>query len=206
MHPRKSSRNTSFRRPLTLRERNLLAITLWVLALLGAVALFKQYVAASHQLTLTRATIEGQQHVLDSKDDTATRLDAHLHRIEAAQVATPSEFQTLIETTAREIRLVPDSVPAPKTETKNGVQILTLHLVFRNATMDRLLLFEDRLRNAKIPLSVTNTLIDAGRDAALNATFDIATYRLDPKGAKDAPKPRRTTRAATRANNFANNR
>ena len=63
-------------------------------------------------------------------------------------------------------------------ETKDGIQILTVKLRFVAAPMERLLVFEDRLRQQKIPLTVTSVRVQANAGIGLDVNYDIATYRL----------------------------
>ncbi|MDR0536068.1 MAG: hypothetical protein LBG65_06970 [Puniceicoccales bacterium] len=190
-------------RPLNLRERRLLALAAWVLAIFASIGLAQKFMANGREIREIRETIAGQQPTLDTLAAVSERLDAHARRMASTKDLDLTELQTLVDGFARSIRLVPETV-TPKSETKGSIQILTVRLVFRNATMDRLLLLEDKLRGAGIPLTVTTTRLDASRDGTVTASCSIATYRMEAKTtaghnlARAAGKPQILSGAAPR--------
>ncbi|MDR2863389.1 MAG: hypothetical protein LBV54_05910 [Puniceicoccales bacterium] len=173
----KKSNSTAGRRPFTVRERAMAVALLWVVALLLALVLFKQYRTTLGELETVRETATVQAAVFKEKGDITERLNAHIHRFEYAQSLQGQTLQGLIDRLARESGLQPESVQ-PRNETKGEFQILSVRLILREVPMERLLVFDDRLHSQRIPLAVTSVKLDSGARDTLNVTYDIATYRL----------------------------
>ncbi|MDR2844605.1 MAG: hypothetical protein LBV28_00740 [Puniceicoccales bacterium] len=172
--------NGTGKRTLTLRERTLAAAFLWVIALATVFVLSKQYRAARAQLATINADAATQEIVLEEKDNIATRLNAHVKRLESAQSLQGTDLQGLVERLARDSRINPESVQPTnsKAKTKDRIQIIAVRLTMNEVSMDRLLVFDDHLRAQPIPLAVTSVRLDVGQRDGLRAVYDIATYRL----------------------------
>ncbi|MDR2429384.1 MAG: hypothetical protein LBD14_00505 [Puniceicoccales bacterium] len=167
------------RRGVTLRERVLLATLLWILALAALTLILKQHKNARAQNAANLGTAAIQDVILNQKDDITNRLARHVERLKSAQSLQGVTFQGLIEKIAAEARINTDSVQSTS-KNQNNLQVLTVKLTLRNIPMDRLLVFDDRLRSQTLPITITSLRIDApegGRDG-LTAIYEISTCRL----------------------------
>ena len=139
--------------------------------------LVRQYHASTVLLAKARATALEQQGVLGLEDAIREKREAHIKRLESARSLHGATLQELLSKLATQASLSPESMRSSD-ETKDGIQILTVKLRFVAAPMERLLVFEDRLRQQKIPLTVTSVRVQANAGIGLDVNYDIATYRL----------------------------
>ncbi|MDR2982648.1 MAG: hypothetical protein LBV12_10430 [Puniceicoccales bacterium] len=175
-----SNKPARTRRSFTLRERALFAAFVWAIVIIAAGFIFKQYRAAKQQEQELATKAQEQDLVLNEKESVEERLAAHISRMESAETLVGSTLQGLIDSLARQSNLIPEAV-TPKTENKSGIEILSVRLTFRDATMERLLVFDDKVRSQRVPLSITRIRLDAGRNDTLNVAYDVATYHLREK-------------------------
>jgi hypothetical protein len=190
----------SFRRALTIRERFLLALLLIGVGFTALILFFKDYHAAGANLALLHAKAEMRQLELEKKDDITARLAGHIERMKSVESLQLATLQEVVERNARQARLIPNTI-VPSNKTDNGIQVLSVRLTFTDATMERLLLFEDRLRAQKIPLSLVSAVLDpTPRDGELRASYEIAVHRL---AAQNDTTARRTSSNNNRASSFA---
>ncbi|MDR1817284.1 MAG: hypothetical protein LBR07_03720 [Puniceicoccales bacterium] len=190
------------RRGIQVRELALLAVLLWAGAILFAqFKVFKPLKETRAALAIEQKNIEAQQPVLDEAPEINERLAAHIKRLKSTQsLKSGASLQGLVDEIARQVKLVPaelSEVPAGKkrAENKSGVQIFTVRLTFRDATLDKLLAFDDRLREQTIPLTVTSVKVTAmppqrSRVGGVEVNYTISTHRIaDDEAATAAAKP-----------------
>jgi hypothetical protein len=189
MKKKSANSSTSLRRPFSLRERVLLVLAVWIVALLVTAMLAKQYRASTELLQKTRLTASEQQGILDLESAIREKREAHIKRLESARALHGATLQDLLGKLASQVGLRPESMRASD-EAKDGIQILNVKLRFIAASMERLLLFEDKLRQQKIPLTVTSVRVEAHPQVGLNANYDIATYCLLEAGQGKPAKTR----------------
>lgn len=177
--PPKATTTSTGKRPVTVRERVLIAALLWMLALAAATFIFKQYKAALTQNAANLGTTAIQDAVLNQRNDITSRLASHVERLKSTQSLQGVTFQGLVEKIAAESRINADTVQS-SSKNQNNLQVLTVKLTLRNIPMDRLLVFDDRLRNQPLPITITSLRIDApeGTREGLTAIYEIATYRF----------------------------
>ncbi len=164
----------------SVRELALAGITLWVAAILTGLFAFKEFRALREKSDDLEKQCALQDITLEIRETVEARLAEHVKRLESAESLEGSTLQGLVDTLARASMLRAENI-TPKTENKGAFQILSVKMSFRDAPMDRLLVFDDRLRTQKIPLAITGIRIEVGNRDSLNVTYDIATYHLRDK-------------------------
>lgn len=164
-------------RTLSARERLLLTAFVWVIALIGASVLWQQFRKAEAQEEKLLQDAQIQDVVLARKADVEAALDSHVERMRSSTSLEGATLQGLVEALSRQCNLAAASV-TPRTEEKGGVQILSVRVIFNDAPMERLLIFEDLLGSQRIRLVTNRVQVDVGRNDTLRVVYDIATYHL----------------------------
>ncbi|MDR3227947.1 MAG: hypothetical protein LBT53_00820 [Puniceicoccales bacterium] len=175
---------------ISLRERVLLVAALWVVALIAGSAIFRNYREASTRLAAARQVIASQQHVIDTQAETDKDLEEHKKRLGESDLSLGIGFQTLVESFAVPVGLVPNfDFAKPRADDKNGIKTTTIRVSFADASgsslyLKRLLNFEDRLReqSKKMPLVVASARVKVlSPRGDMRTTYDIQTYSVSKK-------------------------
>jgi hypothetical protein len=175
---------------LSVRERGLIAIALWVIALIAVIFIWKQFAEANRTLKLDKVTIADHKFALERRDEITKDLAAHKERLDPSKTLSSANLQTMVSLFASQARLTP-SFGSPRVEHKSGIQTTTLRVTFyevAGTTIDKLLRFDDllRARAQKIPIVLSYVSIQAGQrdNIGLTAVFDIQTYCINEKSTK----------------------
>lgn len=160
----------------TPRERMLLAGLAVVGSLLLLSAGTRCLMGALRELRMTGAIREKRESLLAG----AASVDADLQRVIAGPGArrTGADLLAALDAGARACGLVAES-GTPVVERHGRTEIHKVRLLLRSAPMEKLLTFDERLREAGAGLCLDRVLLESREaEAGLSATYEITLCRI----------------------------
>ncbi len=165
---------------LTLREKLLTVLFLWVCIFIWAVILLDEFGNRSLEWRAATETVSSQRQWLALKELVDSELQDNLRRFNPEHTFNSSALVGRVDRIARNSGGVHD-IATPRTQSGDIFELHSMRVNLRNASMDTLLKFEDVLRGEFPYINVENVRINADtrNPEQLNAQFIINSFELD---------------------------
>jgi hypothetical protein len=164
---------------ITTREKLLLNIFVWICLLTWLTFGLSRCQAVRKELTQTKNTLKYQQLWLDNEELINSELETNLSRLKPENTFTSSQLVGKIDRFARQSGLKHE-ISSPKTESKGIFEIHTLNVTAKQASIDKLIAFNDKLKEAFPYIALERVQITANKSnpGLLDGRFTIISFEL----------------------------
>ena len=167
---------------LSLRERTLLTVFLWVCIISWAGILLKSLKAKRIEFLKNASQIEYQKEVLTRQSDIDARMHAALERLDPGKAYSGSQLVERIDTIARGAALNFE-ITSPRTQEGNIFNIHSVRVQVKKAEIGELIEFDNKIKEESPYLGLERVKIVANKTnpRVLNADFEISSFELENK-------------------------
>lgn len=164
---------------ITTREKLLLNVFVWICIFTWLTFGLSRCQAVRKDLSQTSNTLKYQQLWLDNEASISTDLEENLNRLQPENTFTSSQLVGKVDRFARQAGLKHE-ISSPKTEAKGIFEIHTLNVTAKQASIDKLITFDNKLKEAFPYIALEKIKITSNKSnpGLLDARFTIISFEL----------------------------
>ena len=165
---------------LSLRERVLLTVFIWIIVLAWFGSAVNSLGTARQNLRQAGVQLDLQEEWFDTRDDIETRLESALQRLDPQKTYSGARLVGLLDNFARETGANFD-INAPVTKSGDIFNIHTVRVQFNKTGIAALIEFDQKIKGQSPYLGLERVQVDAQKSdpRLLNAQFIISSFELE---------------------------
>jgi len=170
---------------LSLRERALLVVFIWVILVIWFFALLDGAAARRNQLKLARLQLDQQNLLIDAADSIRARLASAREGLDTGRTFSASQLVGELDRIAREAGMVFD-ISSPSTQSNDLFSFHSVRLGIKRSRIEDLIAFDAEIKKHAPYITLAQFQITANRrdPRDLDATFELTSFELK-EGALD---------------------
>jgi len=167
---------------LSLRERALLTVFIWIILFVWAGSLIKESKSVFTNLRNTGYQLKYQDQVISEKDDIKMRLNHALERLEPEKTYSSSKLVEKLDNLARKAGLNFD-INSPGTQEGDIFNAHTVRIQFKKSGIADLIAFDQKIKEESPYLGLERMRIVANKadPRQLDAQFLVSSFELKNK-------------------------
>lgn len=167
---------------MSLRERTLLTLFIWIIIFVWAGSLINDFKAVYSKVQNTGYQLEYQNQIISEKEDIKVRLNQALERLEPEKTYSSSQLVEKLDNLARKAGLNFD-INSPSTQEGDIFNAHTVRIQFKKSGIGDLIEFDHKLKEESPYLGLERMRIVANKaePRLLDAQFLVSSFELKNK-------------------------